>query len=261
MPEAKLNVRLLCCTPQPEAAAALGARLCYSDSDIEALRERVTPDAPAMVERLMGYGHLSPIEHASFTFGVEGVSRALLCQITRHRIASFSVQSQRYVAKPEGVSYVTPPSIAALGADAAAEYAAQMDTLNGFYAGWLKRGVPAEDARFLLPNAAETRMVLTMNARELRHFFALRCCNRAQWEIRRLAWVMLGLARREAPALFGCGAPCASGGCTEGKMSCGQSAAVRALDKELGALCARNATDEEILDWVITHIGLPEAGA
>ena len=256
MKQAALKVKLLAFTPEPETAAALGARLCYSDSGIEDLQESVAPKAGAMVERLMEYGHLSPIEHASFTFGVEGVSRSLLAQLTRHRIASFCVQSQRYVAKPEGTSCVLPPSIEALGAAAAAEYERQMDAINGFYAYWLNAGVPAEDARFLLPNAAETRLLVTMNARELLHFFSLRCCMRAQWEIRRLAWLMLGLARREAPALFvKAGPACAHGACTEGKMSCGAAAAVRALDEALAALCADRADDDAIRRWVLANIG------
>lgn len=256
MKEALLCVKLLCCTPEPETAAALGARLCYSDSGIEDLRENVAPKAGALVDRLMGYGHLSPIEHASFTFGIEGVSRALLAQITRHRIASFSVQSQRYVAKPEGSPVVLPPSIAARGAEAVAEYERQMDAINGFYAYWLSQGIPAEDARFLLPNAAETRMVLTMNARELLHFFSLRCCERAQWEIRRLAWAMLGMCRREAPSLFAyAGAACARGACTEGRMSCGKAARVRELDEALTALCESGADDDTIRRWVLANIG------
>ncbi|MDO5112290.1 MAG: FAD-dependent thymidylate synthase [Clostridia bacterium] len=256
MKEAALKVRLLCFTPTPETAAALGARLCYSDSGIEDLKEQVAPKAGAMVDRLMGYGHLSPIEHASFTFGVEGVSRALLAQLTRHRIASFSVQSQRYVAKPEGSPYILPPSIAAKGAGAVEEYHRQMEAINGFYAYWLGEGIPAEDARFLLPNAAETRLILTMNARELLHFFSLRCCERAQWEIRRLAWVMLGLARREAPSLFAhAGTACAHGACTEGKMSCGGAAKMRVLDEALTALCHTGADDETIQRWVLANIG------
>ncbi|MDD4075529.1 MAG: FAD-dependent thymidylate synthase [Eubacteriales bacterium] len=256
MKEAVLRVKLLCFTPEPETAAALGARLCYSDSGIEDLRENVAPKAGVLVDRLMGYGHLSPIEHASFTFGIEGVSRALLAQITRHRIASFSVQSQRYVAKPEGSPVIVPPSIASRGAETVAEYERQMDAINAFYAYWLAQDIPAEDARFLLPNAAETRMILTMNARELLHFFSLRCCERAQWEIRRLAWVMLGLVRREAPALFaGAGTACAHAACTEGRMSCGKAARVRALDAELTALCESRADDDTIRQWVLTNIG------
>lgn len=256
MSEAVLKVRLLCCTPQPETAAALGARLCYSDSGIDDLYERVAPEAETMVDKLMGLGHLSPIEHASFTFGVEGVSRSLLAQLTRHRIASFSVQSQRYVKKSGGADYIVPPGIRALGEDALAEYESQMAQINEYYKRWLDMGVPAEDARFVLPNAAETRLVMTMNARELLHFFSLRCCERAQWEIRRLAWTMLGIARREAPALFkNGGTSCCGGACSEGKMCCGRAARVKELSSELSALCASSPTDEEILNWVLEHIG------
>lgn len=255
MAEAKLMLRLLRATPEPELAAALGARLCYSDTDIASLEEELAPRAGALVERLMGYGHLSPIEHASFTFGVEGVSRALLAQLTRHRIASFSVQSQRYVESGAGFGYVVPPSIRALGAEAAAEYERQMEQIHGFYAQWLQAGVPAEDARFVLPNAAQTRILFTMNARELRHFLSLRCCMRAQWEIRRLAWGMLGILRREAPALFAdAGASCLRGPCGEGKMGCKRATEVKKLDAALSELAAAGASDTEIMEFVTEHI-------
>lgn len=163
MPETQLNVRLLSHTPDPVTAIALAGRLCYSDSDILSLREGVRGRAPQFVEKLASLGHLSPFEHASFTFGAEGVSRALLAQITRHRVASFSVQSQRYV-KQNGGAYLVPPSVAALGEEAVARFEAQMDAIWNFYGEWLAAGIPAEDARFVLPNAAETRMVFTMNA-------------------------------------------------------------------------------------------------
>lgn len=254
MPETQLNVSLLSHTPDPVTAIALAGRLCYSDSDILSLREGVRGRAPQFVERLVSFGHLSPFEHASFTFGAEGVSRALLAQITRHRIASFSVQSQRYV-KQDGGNYVLPPSIAALGGDAAARFQAQMDAVWGFYNEWLAAGVPAEDARFVLPNAAETRMVFTMNARELMHFFSLRCCSRAQWEIRRLAWCMLGLVRREAPEIFGNSGPgCIAGACPEGKMSCKRQGEMRARSEALSALAASGADDAAILAWTLENI-------
>lgn len=256
MAEAKLMLRLLRATPEPELAAALGARLCYSDTDIASLEEQLAPRAQALVGRLMSYGHFSPIEHASFTFGVEGVSRALLAQLTRHRIASFSVQSQRYVASEAGFDYVLPPAVRALGAEAVAEYEKQMETIHGFYAHWLQAGLAAEDARFVLPNAAQTRILFTMNARELRHFLSLRCCMRAQWEIRRLAWAMLGILRREAPALFAdAGADCLRGGCGEGKMSCKRAAELKALDAALSELAAAGASDAQILEFVTEHIG------
>lgn len=250
MAEKKLCVRLLCSTPDPSRAVALGGRLCYSDTDIGQLYEDMEGRSEAFVEKLLSLGHLSPIEHASFTFGVEGVSRALLAQITRHRIASFSVQSQRYVAK-DHLDFVLPPSIAALGPEAVAQFQTDMDGAFEAYARWRSLGVPAEDARFVLPNAAETRMLITMNARELMRFFQLRCCMRAQWEIRRLAWCMLGIVRREAPALFKAAGPgCQGAGCTEGPMSCGEAARIRALGQALSAFVAQKPSDEDILSWV-----------
>ncbi|MEG1894254.1 MAG: FAD-dependent thymidylate synthase [Clostridia bacterium] len=254
MGEVTLNVRLLSATAEPETTIALSGRLCYSDSDIASLHGAVADSADKFVDRLIGYGHLSPIEHASFTFGIEGVSRALLAQITRHRIASFSVQSQRYVTKDE-LTYIVPPSIAALGEEATSEYCAQMDSVRQFYTHWLNLGIPAEDARFVLPNAAETRMIMTMNARELLHFFELRCCERAQWEIRRLAWCMLGMAIREAPSLFALGGPpCISSACHEGKLSCKRTEAVKRNGAALLGLAKSGASDADILEWVMGNI-------
>lgn len=233
MARTSLHVELLRYTPAPEELIAMAAKLCYSKSDITKLKMGVeTKDQSKFIERLRSMGHMSPIEHASFTFGIEGVSRSLLAQITRHRIASFSVQSQRYVSKAneEGTfDYVLPPSIEALGPDAVDEFERQMQTIQGWYNAWQEKlggssEKANEDARFVLPNASETKMVVTMNARELMHFCALRCCNRAQWEIRELAWEMLRLASKEAPYLFGDAGPgCIKGKCPEGKMSCGQA--------------------------------------
>ena len=221
MPQRNMEALLLCHTPEPETAIALAGRLCYSDSDILSLKEAVQGKSESFVKKLISLGHLSPIEHASFTFAAQGVSRALLAQITRHRIASFSVQSQRYVKK-DALDYIVPPSVKALGEEAELEYIAQIQQCEQFYQHWLSLGIPAEDARFMLPNAAETRMVFTMNARELMHFFSLRCCNRAQWEIREMAWRMVELVKPLAPRVFAkAGAPCVSGPCPEGKMCCG----------------------------------------
>ena len=230
MAQAKLKVILLRATPDPDEIVALGARLCYAQADIDSLRERVeTTDQETYVSRVMERGHLSVTEHASFTFAVEGVSRALLAQLTRHRIASFSVQSQRYVSMADGFDYVIPPSIAALGEDAVQEFAQQMDSLHAWYCGWQEKlggkGEAAnQDARFVLPNAAATRLLVTMNARELMNFVELRCCNRAQWEIREMAWQMLAECRKAAPALFPKAGPlCLKGACPEGKNSCGRA--------------------------------------
>ena len=240
MAKAKLKVILLRATPDPDEIVALGARLCYAQADVESLRERVeAKDQQAFVERVMERGHLSVTEHASFTFAVEGVSRALLAQLTRHRIASFSVQSQRYVSMADGFDYVVPPSISALGADAEAEFVRQMEQMHAWYCQWQEKlggaGESAnQDARFVLPNAAATRLLVTMNARELLHFFELRCCNRAQWEIREMAWKMLACCREAAPALFAHAGPaCVSGPCPEGKNTCGRANEVREKCKNL----------------------------
>ena len=236
MPQVQPKVRLIRYTPAPEELVALAAKLCYSASDLDDLDEGVAQkDQSKFINRLMEMGHLSTVEHASFTFGIEGVSRSLLAQITRHRIASFSVQSQRYVALGDdenGFDYIMPPAIEALGEADAAEYRRQMDLINGWYQAWRRKlgtGEKSnEDARFVLPNAAATRMLVTMNARELQHFLGLRCCSRAQWEIRAVAWQMLALAYEAAPALFeNAGPGCLRGPCPEGKKCCGKTAEVR----------------------------------
>ena len=169
----------------------------------------------------MASGHESVIEHASFTFRVEGVSRALLAQITRHRLASFSVQSQRYVDMSK-MPYVVPPSIDE-NYNLLEAYTDLMERIRKFYQDAVDWGIKAEDARFALPNACCTQFLMTMNARELRHFFGLRCCNRAQWEIRELADRMLELCKEAAPELFkNAGPGCVRGRCQEGKRGCGK---------------------------------------
>lgn len=222
------HVVLIRYTPVPEEAIALAAKLCYSGSSISDLEEKISSkDQSAFIRRLMNMGHESVIEHASFTFGVEGVSRVLLAQLTRHRIASFSVQSQRYVSYENGFGYILPPSIEALGPDAVARYQSQMDQIESWYISWQKElgssGEKSnEDARFVLPNACETRLLMTMNVRELRHFFSLRMCSRAQWEIRRMAEEMHRICLKTAPDLFADAGPaCLRGKCPEGEKSCG----------------------------------------
>jgi len=240
MAQVGLKVVLLRATPDPDEIVALGARLCYAQADVDSLRERVeAADQRAYVERVMARGHLSVTEHASFTFAVEGVSRALLAQLSRHRIASFSVQSQRYVSMADGFDYVIPPSIEALGEDERREFERQMETMHAWYRLWQEKlggaGETAnQDARFVLPNAAATRLLVTMNARELMHFFELRCCNRAQWEIREMAWQMLAECRRAAPSLFGKAGPaCLRGACPEGKNTCGRAEEIRQRHESL----------------------------
>lgn len=240
MGEVALKVKLIRYTPEPEKVIAMGAKLCYSDADIDRLEQGIEEkDQTRFIERLMEMGHLSPIEHASFTFGIEGVSRSLLAQITRHRIASFSVKSQRYVSEEsqgEGTfNYIIPPSIEALGLEYVERYMEQMEKIQGWYDDWVKdlgnKGEKSnEDARFVLPNSAETKFVMTMNARELLHFFSLRCCNRAQWEIRQLAIEMLRQVKGVAPNLFkNAGPGCVRGKCPEGKMTCGKTREVREM--------------------------------
>ena len=209
-------VELLKYTQEPEKTCAIAGRLCYSAVGIEELKEKLTQDKiEDILKRIIKSGHLSVLEHASFSFGVEGVSRALLAQLTRHRIASFSVQSQRYVKFKNGVDFVIPPSIAK-NEELLKKYNEFLKLSEKYYKDFLEAGILAEDARYVLPNASSTKIVITMNARELRHFFALRCCNRAQWEIRDMACRMLKLAREVAPVLFNDAGPdCLTIGCTE----------------------------------------------
>lgn len=212
-----MNVELIRYTPAPEELSGLAAGLCYD-----------AKSPSRALDGAMQGGHFSVMEHASFTFLIDGVSRALLAQLTRHRIASFSVQSQRYVSMADQFDYVIPPSIAALGEYAVNEFHYQMRVIHDWYKEWQDRlgGASEEanqDARFVLPNAATTKLMLTMNVRELRHFFSLRCCNRAQWEIRALADEMLKQCKKAAPVLFeGAGCGCVNGHCPEGRRSCGK---------------------------------------
>lgn len=252
-----MKVTLLTHTPLPEHTVASAARLCYSPAGIDELREKLTEEkTAAFVDMLAEIGHESPIEHAVFTFGIEGVSRSLLAQLTRHRIASFSVQSQRYVAESH-FEYVVPPEIAAVP-EAAERYRRAMQEDQEHYealtallkarhkdallaAGLSDKAADKaaekkaiEDARFVLPNACTTKLIMTANARSLLNFFRHRCCNRAQWEIRELAERMLRECVAVAPHLFKhAGPPCATGACPEGKMSCGQAAEMRAKYRAL----------------------------
>lgn len=231
-----LKVILVARPDSPENLISLGARLCYSQAAVDDLKEKVSQkDQDEFIRRLLSMGHESALEHATFTFGIEGVSRVLLAQLTRHRIASFSVQSQRYVSYEKGFGYILPPAIEALGPEAAAEYARQMETMHKWYTEWQKRlGGLNEDARFVLPGACETRLLLTMNVRELRHFFSLRMCNRAQWEIRALANQMFKICYAAAPELFSDAGPgCIRGHCPEGEKTCGKAADMRKAREKL----------------------------
>lgn len=229
-----MKVTLLQHTPDPELAVALAARLCYSPIGIDELRERISrSDISAFLDKIMSLGHQSVLEHASFTFGIEGISRATSHQLVRHRIASYSQQSQRYVTHRSQFSAVIPPSIAERP-ELAARFREQLKALHDTYAELCEAGIPAEDARYILPNAAETKIIMTMNARELLHFLALRCCERAQWEIRAMAVEMLRLLKNVAPTIFRDAGPgCVVGPCPEGTMTCGKIVEVRKRFKEM----------------------------
>lgn len=217
-----MHVELLYHTPDPERAIATAARLCYAPVGASELMEAMPEErVHSVLSTIMRSGHFSTLEHVSYTFAVEGVSRALTHQLVRHRLASFNQQSQRYVKFTKGVEIVKPQSIAG-DPQREAVFDEAIETAIAAYEKLLEAGAPAEDARYLLPNAAETKIVITMNVRELLHFFSVRCCNRAQWEIRELAHTMLELARPTAPFVFmDAGAPCVRGACPEGKMTCG----------------------------------------
>lgn len=217
-----MDVRLLSHSPDPERAIAVAARLCYAPVGAADLMEGMSDEAVRKVLRtIMTSGHFSALEHVSYTFAIDGVSRALTHQLVRHRLASFNQQSQRYVRYTEEPSFIVPPSVQA-DPEALADFEAACTAAFDAYRALVDSGVAAEDARYLLPNAMETKIVVTMNVRELLHFFELRCCKRAQWEIRELALKMLELAEATAPYIFmDAGASCRRGPCKEGKMTCG----------------------------------------
>ena len=217
-----MDVTLLYHTPEPERAVATAARLCYAPVGGRELMESLTDEKIRKVlTTIMSSGHFSTLEHASYTFAVEGVSRALTHQLVRHRLASYNQQSQRYVKFKEEPPIVRPASVDT-NPEAAQAFDEAIDACWQAYDKLVQAGVPAEDARYILPNACETKIVVTMNIRELMHFFSNRCCNRAQWEIRELAWKMRELVRPTAPFIFRTAGPgCMRGACPEGKMCCG----------------------------------------
>lgn len=204
-----MNVTLIRFTPEPDKLCGEAAAICtgYTGDPIKALRGALES------------GHESVAEHASFTFRVEGVSRALLAQLTRHRVASYSVHSQRYCGA--NLDIVVPDSMAC--PELVDEIVDVRRAVEKFYDKAISLGKPAEDARYFTLQGGVTSLIVTMNARELRHFFSLRCCNRAQWEIRELARRMLAECSVVAPELFKDAGPgCLRGPCPEGKRSCGK---------------------------------------
>ena len=266
-----LKVKIIAHTPEPDKVVAQAGKLCYSAVGVDQITQKLTEEEIARyVNMLASIGHESPLEHVSFTFAIEGISRACTHQIVRHRIASYSQQSQRYV-KLEQFEYIIPPAIeknpeakrifietmerdqeaydelvdllledilidknaADYGScikevlkenpDVAPDRSKVLDLYaEKFFEDYRKAEKQAiEDARYVFPNACETKIVVTMNARSLLHFFNVRCCNRAQWEIREMATEMLKECKKIAPALFKKAGPdCVYGKCGEGKMSC-----------------------------------------
>lgn len=213
-----MRVELLAYTRDADTICAAAGNSCYSDRPAYEIMEDI--DAEKTLSRIVGMGHLSVVEHAVFTFSVSGVSRALTHQLVRHRIASFSQQSQRYVSISEP-TYVVPHTVED-SEEALRVFDETMDAVWEAYSKLESMGIPAEDARYLLPNGCTTNITITMNARELLHFFTLRCCNRAQWEIREMADQMLALCKEASPVIFrNAGPACVRGPCPEGKKTCG----------------------------------------
>ncbi|MCX7883727.1 MAG: FAD-dependent thymidylate synthase [Caloramator sp.] len=249
--QSNLKVKIIAHTPEPEKIVASAAKLCYSSVGVDDIMDNLNEqNINRFLNMLMDLGHESPIEHISFTFAAEGVSRTLTHQLVRHRIASYSQQSQRYV-KLEQFEYIIPPSIENIP-EAKKLFIEIMEKdqkmyneisqilFNNHYEKLIKEGLDEkkakktaekmaiEDARYVFPNACETKIVFTMNARTLLNFFSHRCCNRAQWEIRALADEMLKEVRKIAPVIFkNAGPPCLKGVCPEGSMSCGKMIEIR----------------------------------
>ena len=220
-----MKIKILAHTPNPERVIALAGKLCYSQVGIDELNDKISDEqVEKFITKLSDMGHMSPFEHASFTFAIEGISRNCSHQIVRHRLASFSQQSQRYV-RMKG-EYVVPPYIywheeLLLEFNHALEDADR--AYNKLVEGLMRYGrtekEAIEDARYILPSACTTKMEVTMNVRELLHFFKQRCCKRAQWEIREVAKEMLKQCKEVSPILFkNAGAPCST--CTEGELKC-----------------------------------------
>ena len=197
-----MKVELLYHTPDPERAIAAAARLCYAKEGASTLMEEMGEDREnSVLKTILSREHFSALEHASFTFAVEGVSRALTHQLVRHRVASYNQQSQRYVKFSDGLDVVVPPKVSEKP-ECEQLFNETTKIIMDAYQKLLAAGIPPEDARYLLPNAAQTKIVITMNARELLHYFELRCHRTAQWEIRDMSNAMLDLVRPIAPRVF-----------------------------------------------------------
>lgn len=215
------NVILIAHTPEAEKVVAMAAKICYAkDVSIKKLQKKINDnDVSAFITKLLESGHESPFEHISFTFGIEGISRACSHQLVRHRMASFSQRSQRYCFE-DGFNYIEPEDINE-NENEDKFFRDFMRHSKEVYSKLIDKGVKPEDARMVLPNACETKIIVTMNARELLHFFKLRCCKRAQKEIREVAFMMKNICRKVAPNIFQYAGPnCLKGYCTEGENSC-----------------------------------------
>lgn len=215
------NVILIAHTPEAEKVVAMAAKICYAkDVSIKKLQKKINDnDVSAFITKLLESGHESPFEHISFTFGIEGISRACSHQLVRHRMASFSQRSQRYCFE-DGFNYIEPEDINE-NENEDKIFRDFMRHSKEVYSKLIDKGVKPEDARMVLPNACETKIIVTMNARELLHFFKLRCCKRAQKEIREVAFMMKNICRKVAPNVFQYAGPnCLKGYCTEGEKSC-----------------------------------------
>ena len=232
------KVKLIQYSQEAEKIVSSAAKLCYSSSTVDDIMDNLNEESvKKFLNMLMSYGHESPIEHVSFTFAIEGVSRSLTHQLVRHRLASYSQQSQRYV-RLEQFDYIIPPEIER-DEEARNIYISSMKASQKAYdelsdilkKKYISEGFTEinaekkaiEDARYVFPNSCETKIMVTMNARSLINFFRHRCCNRAQWEIRGLAEKMLIEVKKVAPTLFKYTGPsCIGGNCPEGKMTCGK---------------------------------------
>ena len=213
------KVILIAHTPEAEKVVAMAAKICYAKNvSIKKLQKKINDDdVSTFITKLLESGHESPFEHVSFTFGIEGISRACSHQLVRHRMASFSQRSQRYCFE-DGFNYIEPDD---MNEDEDKFFKDFMRHSKEVYSKLVDKGVKPEDARMVLPNACETKIIVTMNARELLHFFKLRCCKRAQKEIREVAFMMKNICRRVAPNIFQYAGPnCLKGYCTEGENSC-----------------------------------------
>ena len=219
--ETKLNVKLLAYTPNPELACASAARQCYSEVGVEDLKKKMSEQQiKVLLDQVILSGHTSTLEHATFTFGIEGISRACSHQLVRHRIASYSQQSQRYV-NAKNFNYIIPESIKR-NKELKKKFEDFIKNAEETYSVLSNAGISNEDARFVLPNACETKIVVTMNARALQNFFKERTCVRAQWEIRALAEKMLEECMKVAPYILKYSGPsCVTElVCRQGKRSC-----------------------------------------